>query len=195
MKIIIIKALREIILKFFTVLFFAGIIFSITLIEPKTASAQATCRYIGQCVNNKKCICPPNVSPVWCYRGEVDPIPGDVDCGSAIIGGVEPPGSVAAMNAESGGEIGLIFFASRAINLANIVAGILVMINFVFAGFLYISGAGSASNMTKINERMMWSVVGILVIVSSYTLAAIFGLVFYGDPTFIINPTLTGAVN
>ena len=196
MKILLIKAIRNLILSLFTSLLFASVLFSGSLIQPKTTFAQ-TCRYLGQCVNNQRCSCPEGMDPLACsYVVRYDPsqmiLSGE--CGSAIIGGVEPPTAVAAINTQSGGEIGLIAFLSRAINFANIVAGILVMINFVFCGFLYITGAGSASNMVKINQQLMWSFVGILLIVGSYTLAGIFGLIFYGDPTFIITPTLRGAV-
>lgn len=194
MKVFFIKALRNLILSLFTALIFFGVLFSSQLTQPESVSAQATCRYIGQCVNNRKCVCPPGMNFYQCRYQPGVLTPTGAECGSAIIGGVEPPSAVAAINDESGNEIGLIFFISRAITFANIVAGILVMINFVYAGFLYITGAGNASNMAKINEKMTWSFVGILLIVASYTLAAIFGIVFYGDPTFIITPTLTGAI-
>ncbi len=199
MKVLLIKTLRNFILTFFTGLLFAGVFFSATLISPKPTLA--ACRYAGQCDDNSICRCREDLNPIACYYmvryGDPESalVHSDEACGSAIIGGVEPPDAVAAINQQSGGDIGLIFFISRIINFANIIAGILVMINFVYSGFLYVTGAGNASNMSKINERMMWSVVGILMIVGSYTLAAIFGLVFYGDPTFVINPTLTGALN
>ena len=194
MKVFFIKALRSLILSIFSVLLFAGLLFFSQLTQPEPVSAQATCKYVGQCVNNKKCVCPPGMNLYQCRYQPGALIPGNTDCGSAVIGGVEPPSAVAAINDASGGEIGLIFFVSRGINFANIVAGILVMINFVVAGFLYVTGAGNASNMTKINEKITWSIVGVLIIVASYTLAAIFGLVFYGDATYIITPTLTGAI-
>ena len=188
MKLIFLKALRHLILSLFTALIFAGLLFSTSIIIPRTTFAKS-CSYPGQCINNQKCICPPN-SP-YCGPGILT-LGGE--CGSAIIGGVEPPPAVAALNSKSGGEIGLIFFISRALNFANIVAGILVMINFVVAGFTYVTSAGNAANMTKINEKLMWSFIGVLLIVGSYTLAAIFGLVFYGDPTFIITPVLIKAI-
>ncbi len=193
MKVFLVKALRHIILSLFTALLFAGVLFSANLISPKTVSA-ATCRYLGQCVNNAKCVCPPGMDYYQCRYQPGAMTPTGAECGSAIIGGVEPPTAIAAINTESGQEIGLIFFVSRALNFANIVAGILVMINFVAAGFSYVTSAGNSGNMAKINEKLMWSLIGILMIVASYTLAAIFGLVFYGDPTFIITPVLTGAI-
>ncbi|GIK84472.1 MAG: hypothetical protein BroJett025_10940 [Patescibacteria group bacterium] len=193
MKVFLIKAIRQIILSIFTVLIFAGVLFSPQLSITKQTFAADGCAYAGHCINNKKCVCP---IPGYydCRYSPQALVLGEEPCGSAIIGGVEPPAAVGAINAASGGDIGLIFFISRAIGFANIVAGILVMINFVVAGFLYVTGAGNPSNMAKINERMLWSFVGILIIVGSYSLAALFGLIFYGDPTFIITPTLTGAV-
>lgn len=186
MKIFLFKALRKIIFNLFAALLFFSTLFSAQLIAPKQVAAQ--CTYVGQCVGNNRCICESN-----CYTEDQvlveDP---SSDCASEIVGGVEAPPAVNALNILSEGEIGLIFFLSRLITFVNIVAGILVMLNFVYAGFLYITGAGSSSNMSKINERLLWSFVGILVIVSSYTLAAIFGLIFYGDATFILTPVLDG---
>ncbi len=193
MKVFFVKALRHLIFSLFTALLFAGVLFSANMTVPKTASA-ATCTYIGQCVNNAKCVCPPGMNYYQCRYQPGALTPTGAECGSAIIGGVEPPTAIAAINTESGKEIGLVFFASRALNFANIVAGILVMINFVVAGFSYVTSAGNSGNMVKINEKLMWSFIGILMIIGSYTLAAIFGLVFYGDPTFIITPVLTGAI-
>lgn len=200
MKLLFIKSLKKIILSSFSIFIFVGAVFSINLINPVEVSAQTTCTYIGQCINNSKCECPEGISQSLCRtyveNGDTSVLTtaANSPCGSAIIGGVTAPGAISEINIASGGEIGLISFISRAINFANIVAGILVMLNFVYVGFLYITGAGNSSNMTKMNERLTWSFVGIIMIVGSYTLAAIFGLIFYSDPTFIISPTFTGAL-
>jgi hypothetical protein len=189
MKLFIIKTIRSIILSIFIALIFSGGLIGTQLINPPETFADVTdCTYDGQCVDNRKCnllISSPNNKEFELT---------DEECGSAIIGGVEAPTAISAINTEAGGNIGVIFFISRVLNFANIIAGILVMLNFVFAGFLYITGAGNASNMSKINQRLLWSIVGILVIVASYTLAAIFGLIFFNNATFIITPTLSGAL-
>ena len=193
MKLFIIKNLRKLILNFFTILMFFGILFSTQLTHPKNVSAADGCTRRGQCLNDKRCEC--NGASDYDCKYNTDLLYlGDKPCGSAIIGGVTPPGAVANINAASGGDIGVVFFISRLINFANIIAGILVMLNFVYAGFSYITSAGDSSAMGKINERLTWSFIGIIMIVGSYTLAGIFGLVFYGDPTFIIAPKFTGAL-
>lgn len=191
MKLFLIKALRNLIFSLFTALLFSGLLFFNQLSRPNVFAAES-CSYPGQCLNNKKCVvCRVGQEPFGCTPGNL--ALSNTDCGSAIIGGVEPPLAISGINASSSGEIGLIFFVSRILYFANIVAGILVMINFVVAGFTYITSAGNSGNMAKINEKLMWSFIGILLIVGSYTLAAIFGLIFYGDPTFIITPVITGA--
>ncbi len=192
MKLLFVRSLRKFILTFFTAFLVATSIFTVQMIQPEKASAQS-CRYVGQCVGNRKCVCPTGFYFICRYNPGLLQV-GEAECGSAIIGGVEPPTAVSAINSESGGEIGIIFFISRLINFANIIAGILVMLNFVMAGFIYIVNAGNTSANTQVMEKITWSVIGILVIVSSYTLAAIFGVVFYGDPTFILSPTLETAV-
>ena len=195
-----VKLLEKITLGLFILFISIFTVLSLKLINPNQVFAQATCDRIGQCVNDKKCVCLEELSIKECKfaieSGDTSVLTtdGSSPCGSAIIGGVTAPDAISAINATAGGDIGLIFFLSRAINFANIVAGILIMLNSVYAGFMYVIGAGSSSNMTKINERLTWSFIGVLLIVGSYTIAAIFGLIFYGNPTFIIAPTFTGAL-
>jgi hypothetical protein len=194
MKLFLIKSLRKLILNFFTVMLFFGILFSLTLTQPNSATAADGCERLGQCINDRKCSCPDGEFQQACAQDPSLLLLSNDPCGSAIIGGVTPPGAIKDINSAAGGNIGLIFFISRIIKFANIVAGILVMLNFVFAGLSYITGAGNAASMAQINEKLTWSFIGIIIIVSSYTLAAIFGLVFYADPTFIISPQFTGAL-
>lgn len=198
MKVLFIKTLRKLILSIFSVFVVFGFLFAASSINPTPAMAQS-CSYENQCVGNLRCICTSTAIGIirW-YECRYNPNAlqvGTEECGSAIIGGVDAPPAVAAINSASGSDIGIVFFISRLIQFANIVAGILVMINFVMAGFTYIVNAGSSSVNEKVRDQLTWSILGILLIVGSYSLAGIFGLVFYGDPTFIISPTLETALD
>jgi len=160
-------------------LFFAAAFF----FTPPKVQAQS-CNYTGQCVDNKSCLC---ISSSICF---LSPSP----CGSAIIGEVEPPQGVAEYNDEAGGEIGLFKFASNIINLASVIGGIIVMFNFVLAGFTYVTSAGNPSAHEKVKDKITWGLVGLAIIASFYLIAAIVGVIFYGSSAAVLNPALGGAL-
>lgn len=110
-----------------------------------------------------------------------------------IFGKIETPKGIAAFDQAAGGStaIGLIVFLSTGIRIFTIVAGLYVFLNILLAGFDYIT-AGDNKAHQKVREKLTSSVLGLIVIVSAYTIAALIGLVFFGDPTFIINPTICG---
>ena len=163
-------------------LIFAIIFSSFLLFTPQKIQAQE-CSYTSQCVNNQSCLC---ISGSICF---LTPSP----CGSAIIGEVAPPQGVAAYNEGAGGEIGLFKFASRIIS-TSIIGGIIVMVNFVSAGFTYVTSAGNASAHEKVKDKITWGLVGLAIIAAFYTIAGLVGLLFFGNAGAILNPTLGGSV-
>lgn len=111
----------------------------------------------------------------------------------SVFGTIEAPDGVAKFNAEAGADannVGLLLFVSNVIRLISIVGGIVVLFNFVFAGFTYITANGDSAAMSKIGEKLSLSVTGLILIVASYTIAGIIGLIVFGDATYIINPQI-----
>jgi len=108
-----------------------------------------------------------------------------------IFGTIAPPPGVDKYNPPGGG-IGIVPFMSNLIRVATIVAGIWSMINFILAGFYYVTSGDNKSNIEKANDKMTRTVIGLLIIVASYTIAALIGLIIFGDATFILNPQLKG---
>lgn len=121
------------------------------------------------------------------------PLPSGV-AGGDVFGTIEAPQGVAQYNAAPGAEggIGLIVFLSNMIRIGTIVAGVWVMINFILAGWTYITAAGDAKANTDAAQKMTYSVVGIAVIVGAYTLTAVVSLVLFGDAGYILSPTFQG---
>lgn len=107
-----------------------------------------------------------------------------------IVGEIEVPRGVSELNTEVGG-IGIVLFISNMIKFFLILGGIWVIINLIFAGFTYITGGGKSDTHTKVKDRITMSVLGLLLMIGAYSIAAIIGLVFYGSPTYIISPTIT----
>jgi hypothetical protein len=87
---------------------------------------------------------------------------------------------------------GLIMFISNIIKLVTIGAGLFAFINLIIAGFGYISAGNDAKKTTEAWAKIYMSLIGLIVIVSSYTLAAIIGWVLFKDPTAILSPKIYG---
>jgi hypothetical protein len=110
-----------------------------------------------------------------------------------VFGDIEAPPGVAELNADAEG-IGLLLFISNMIKLASIIAGVWVLFNFISAGFTYITSADSSA-YSKIGEKLSMSVMGLVLIVASYTIIGIISLIIFGNPTYIINPEIPTAIN
>lgn len=104
------------------------------------------------------------------------------------LGSIENPDWVERYDNESGGEFGLILFMSRMIRLATIIAGIWVLFNITLAAYIFLTKAGSSDAYSKASSAIYMSVVGLVIIIASYTLTGLVGLIVYGDATYILNP-------
>jgi hypothetical protein len=103
-----------------------------------------------------------------------------------------PPGVDKYIDETASGDIGLIFFLSRMIFFATVVAGVWVFANLLTAGYLYLGSKGSADVHAKVSSLITMSVVGLVLIISVYTIAGILGLLIFGDASFILNPKIEG---
>jgi len=55
----------------------------------------------------------------------------------------------------------------------------------------YLTSGGKADAHTKVRDRFTMSVMGLILMIAAFTVAAVIGQVFYGDAGYILNPTLT----
>ncbi len=110
----------------------------------------------------------------------------------SIFGQVSPPPGVAAYDTKSGGSIGLIAFISTMIQAFTVIAGLFVLMQILLARWTYITANGDSAAHGKVRERLTMSIIGIMIIVASYTVAGIIGFIFFGDASFIINPNFQG---
>ncbi|MFH2118382.1 MAG: hypothetical protein ABII10_01450 [Candidatus Paceibacterota bacterium] len=137
---------------------------------------------LSQSVSAVQDVTPTNVTPTNVTSTDTD----------SVFGTIEAPAGVDRYNAAAEGGIGLIIFVSNLIRLATVIAGIWVMITFILAGWEYIISSGDSKGVTKAAAMMTNSLIGLALIVGAYTIAAIIGLILFGDATYIINPTLKG---
>ena len=108
---------------------------------------------------------------------------------SDIFGTIKVPQGVEAYNQKAGG-IGLLEFFTVLLRLATIIAGLWVLLNFVLAGYSYITAQGNASAHTDVKNKLTMSVLGIIIIVVSQGAVALLGLIFAGNASFFLNPII-----
>lgn len=153
------------------------------------------CERAGQCVNNKVCIQDRN------QEGQGTLRPGPNICGSSSIGGVRPPNGIAILDAQAGsqqgttGNIGILFFISNLLRLFTIIAGIWAMFNLIMGGYTYITSMSDSGATEKVKNSITMTVIGLAIMAGAYIIAAVIGALMFGDPNFILQPELQGALS
>lgn len=157
----------------------------------KYSSCTGGCEYVGQCIDNVTCTEQGGYGALILAKSSTP-------CGSAFIGGVAPPEGVIQFNnrvvAHAGltdKTIGIFYFVTAGLRLFFIIAGLLVFGNFIYSGFIYITQAGDSKAHTLVRERVTFSIVGLVVMVSAFIVASLAGAIVFGDAGFILNPSIT----
>ena len=91
-----------------------------------------------------------------------------------------------------GPNFGLIIFLNNILKLFTVVAGIFAFIQILTAGFQFISAGGDPKQISTAWNKIWQAGLGLVIIGSSFVLAAIFGWLIFGDPTIILNPKIYG---
>ena len=192
--------LKKFLYSAFTLLLFLSVTVTSTSAQQPTFDYQDGCTAAGQCINNFTCIVKDTVSTsdsiVITVGKSAQP-----NCNSSSIGGVEAPGAVRTLNLAAGAQsssegnnIGIIIFISNLIRLFAIVAGIWAMFNLIMGGYTFITSMSDAGAMAKVQNSITMTVIGLAIIAAAYIIAAIIGALLFGDPNFILNPQLQGAL-
>lgn len=118
---------------------------------------------------------------------------------SDVFGQVTPPAGVQKYDAlaQASGDaqsIGLLIFLSYAVRVATIIAGIYVFINFILAGYEYITSNGDTGAHNKVKDRLTMSIIGLVIIGVSYMIVALLSLIITGEAGFFLNPTIPSPV-
>lgn len=87
---------------------------------------------------------------------------------------------------------GLIAFISNVLKFVTIAAGLFALLNLIIAGFTYISSGSDSKKTTEAWARIYMSLIGLVLIVGAYAIAAILGLLLFGRADAILNPTIYG---
>lgn len=108
--------------------------------------------------------------------------------GAGLFGSVDSPYG-AGYTGEMGG---LIIFLTNILRLIFLIAGLFSLIKIVIAGLNWMSAGGEPKKIEQAWANIWQSIIGLLIIVSSFALAAIIGQLLFGKADYILNPTLFG---
>ena len=93
-----------------------------------------------------------------------------------IFGNIDPPDSIKLWTSKAGNEGDALFlFISNMLKLAGTIAGIYAVVQFIMAGFTYITAAGDPKMMEKAWAMIWQSMLGLLIIGAAFTLASVIG--------------------
>jgi len=111
-----------------------------------------------------------------------------------IIGKIESPLPTVyqTLGGSAGSPGGLILFFTNVLRLVFVVAGIYAFLNFIIAGFQYMTAGGDTKALGQAWGRIWQTLFGLILVVASFALAALFSQLIFGDPTFILNPKIYG---
>lgn len=113
-----------------------------------------------------------------------------VQAKSNIFGEIKPPGFIAEYNSEHGS--GLITLLNNILNLMVIGAGLFALVNFILAGYGFITAGEEPQKIENAWAKIWQSLLGLVIVAGSFTLAAVFGKLIFGDFGAIINPKIQG---
>lgn len=105
----------------------------------------------------------------------------------AAIGQIEKPPGTTYYAPDNVNQLPL--FVSTLLTLMAVAMGLWVFINIILAGYTALTSSGDAQAMTKVRTSITNSVIGLLLIVLAYTLAALAGTILFGDATLFIDPS------
>jgi len=105
------------------------------------------------------------------------------------FGKIKLPGEITTRyGTEGGAAIGKLI--QTIIYVLIIGAGIYALINFVVAGYSFMSAGDDAKKVAGAWAKIWQTAIGLAVAAGSFVLAAIFGQLIFGDPLFILKPTI-----
>jgi len=108
--------------------------------------------------------------------------------GNSFFGEIAPPPGVDRYSGAHGE--GLIKFLNNIMRLLVIGAGLFALFNFIIAGYGFITAGGDSQKISNASAKIWQSLLGLVVAAGSFTLAAVFGKLIFGEYDAILNPKI-----
>jgi hypothetical protein len=111
-----------------------------------------------------------------------------------IFGSIDNPfdklgGGYGSLTDTNNGPITLL---SNLFQLIALVAGIWGLVNLIMAGLKFISSNGDPQIIEAAQKQMYMSLIGLIIVIMSYTAAALIGQLLFGRSDFIFSPQIFG---
>lgn len=103
-----------------------------------------------------------------------------------IFGTISPPPGAASYKGL--GEGGLNNFVSNILAFLGVLGGVIMFINLIVAGWQYLSAQGNPQVILNAGNKILGSLIGLVIIAAAFVIASIIGLVFFGDARFLLSP-------
>jgi hypothetical protein len=103
--------------------------------------------------------------------------------------GIKPPSFI------SENPSGMINLLNNVVRLLIVVGGIYAVLNFILAGFGFIGAGGDPKKIETAWGKIWQSIIGLLIIVASFALAALLSKILFGNAGYILNPKIYGPGN
>lgn len=107
-----------------------------------------------------------------------------------VIGRITPPPYIQPGIDPSGKLTGIMVFLNSILRIVFVVAGVWAFINIIIAGYQFMTAGGNPKAIQHAWERIWQTFLGLVIIVASFLIAAVIGLLLFKDPTAILQPKL-----
>jgi hypothetical protein len=87
---------------------------------------------------------------------------------------------------------GLIFLFNNLLRLIFVIAGLFAFLKIILAGLQFINAGGDPKQIEGAWSKIWQSIVGLFIMVLSFGLAALFGILLFGDALAILSPKIYG---
>ncbi len=105
------------------------------------------------------------------------------------FGPVSPPAGLSSrFGTDAGIAIGRLI--GLALRVMVIVAGIYAVVNLIFAGYAFMSAGDDSKKVAGAWAKIWQTLLGLAVAAGAFVLAGIFGQLIFGDPMFLLKPTI-----
>lgn len=104
------------------------------------------------------------------------------------FGVIDPPEAIKKFSYNPAGGIGRLIQTAIWILIAG--AGIYALVNFVLAGYGFLSAGDDPKKVAGAWAKIWQTALGLLVAAGSIILAAVFGKLIFGDSDAILNPQI-----
>jgi hypothetical protein len=98
-----------------------------------------------------------------------------------------PPGSYGDLTAG-----GFMSFVTNVVKTLIVFAGIFAFVNLIIAGWQYLASNGDPKATAAAWSRIYMSLIGLVIMVASFVIAAIIGQLLFNNPMYILQPRIYG---